>query len=71
VIRGRPKQVARKVPWRERKMCFPLRISRTRISSRGAPRARKGTVVLPTRIVKSIEMVSLGPREPFQGRIKI
>lgn len=69
--RGRPKQVGRKVPLRERKMCFPLRISRTRISSRGAPRARKGIVVLPTKIVKSIEIVSFGPREPFQGRMKM
>ena len=71
VARGRPKQVRWKTPCRERKICFPLRISRTRISSSGPPSAREGMVMLPTKIVKSMEMISLGPNEPFQGRMKI
>lgn len=53
------------------KICLPLRISRIRMSSRGLPGATAGMVRLLIRIVMSIEQDSLGPREPFVGRMKM
>lgn len=66
-----PKQVDWKDPWSEMKICLPLRISRIRMSSRGLPGATAGMVRLLIRIVMSIEQDSLGPREPFVGRMKM